>query len=944
MTPLRRLGVILLCVFAALLVLAVGLWLARARLVAEVARTYFRSHGIESSIEIGRLGYSGLSGRFALGPKDAPDVSVERMEVQFDPLSWTPRIVAVRLVNPVVRARVGAGGKVTLPNLQSWIESLSRGDQTKSPYVSDDLAVSLSNLRALVATPDGPLDLSGDARLVKNQLVSASLAARPGTVTHAGVTARIAAASVSVNSFEGAWNIRAQFQGALRTAALDAPQVVARLVAESVRWDATRQSLVAPSLRLDLTGDFKSAMAQALGVAGRITADSVSLDVHTRNFASRSTRLDFAARRLNADWTVATNPKFAGLVEYLRLTLQPDGALRGNANMRVQADAEFNSGKIFSFFPVLTRDRRLAASIRANLSHLTLDLDGALRMGPGGSSFSAEPGTSIRGGSGAVLEAKILSLDPFAPLRLFTADLTLQGGGLPYLSWQGNLKARGNGFAGDMAVRARGDYDMLRGGDLAAAGKLVSQNGRITFRPDNCARMTLAAFHPGDSDLARDISGLICPAADKPLLTSDASGWVFTASARNAAMFLPLATARADHGAANIAFSGEGGDFGGRVAVSAARLTDNAPVIRFNPLSGTGDINLASGIWRGRFAASDGDGTALGTATFSHAMAEGTGEAKIAAPRLQFAPDKLQPAMLSPLLGPVKQAQGTARFTGTVTWTRQGIDSNGTLAIDKLDFLTPLGRAHAVEANIALASLLPPRTAPGQHIAISRIEWTLPFTGVSLDLSFSPDALKIEAAKTGIAEGTASLDALTVNLAGPRQINGAAKLDGIALAPLITATNLGNKIKLEGKVTGTVPFAVGPEGFRITNGRLVSDGPGRISLNRSVWGEAGLTANSVQDLAYQALEYLAFDSLSAELNSVGAGRLQIIFHIKGRSDPPKPQQAEIQVGDILDGTVMQKPIALPSGTPIDLTLDTSLNFDELLKSYAEAWSKSLGTP
>ena len=111
-----------------------------------------------------------------------------------------------------------------------------------------------------------------------------------------------------------------------------------------------------------------------------------------------------------------------------------------------------------------------------------------------------------------------------------------------------------------------------------------------------------------------------------------------------------------------------------------------------------------------------------------------------------------------------------------------------------------------------------------------------------------------------------------------------------------------------------------------------------------MWGEAALTANSVQDLAYQALEYLAFDSLSAEVNSVAAGRLQIVFHIKGRSDPPKPQQAEIQFGDILNGTVMQKPIALPSGTPIDLTLDTSLNFDELLKSYAEAWSKSLGAP
>jgi hypothetical protein len=51
--------------------------------------------------------------------------------------------------------------------------------------------------------------------------------------------------------------------------------------------------------------------------------------------------------------------------------------------------------------------------------------------------------------------------------------------------------------------------------------------------------------------------------------------------------------------------------------------------------------------------------------------------------------------------------------------------------------------------------------------------------------------------------------------------------------------------------------------------------------------------------------------------------------------------ADVAVSDILNGSALQKPVPLPSGTPIDLTLDASLNFDELLKSYAEAWSKSL---
>ena len=131
--------------------------------------------------------------------------------------------------------------------------------------------------------------------------------------------------------------------------------------------------------------------------------------------------------------------------------------------------------------------------------------------------------------------------------------------------------------------------------------------------------------------------------------------------------------------------------------------------------------------------------------------------------------------------------------------------------------------------------------------------------------------------------------------------------------------------------------------MRIANGHIASDGPGRLSIDRSLWTQGGgASANAVQDFAYQALENLAFDQMSAQLNSVPGGRLQVVFHIKGHSDPPKPQIAEVPLGDILSGSALQQSIPLPSGTPIDLTLDTSLNFDELLKSYAEAWSKALG--
>jgi hypothetical protein len=324
-------------------------------------------------------------------------------------------------------------------------------------------------------------------------------------------------------------------------------------------------------------------------------------------------------------------------------------------------------------------------------------------------------------------------------------------------------------------------------------------------------------------------------------------------------------------------------------------------------------------------------------------MATGAGIAHINAPKITFTEKGLQPVDLSPLLVALRRAEGTVALSGDIDWTRQAITSRGKLTVISLDFMTPLGKAHAVKSDIALTSLLPPITAPGQGLTISRIDWTLPFSAVDVRFAFSPTTIQLDKADTDIAQGHVSLGAITIAVADPGHIAGAAEIKSIALNSLVTASNLGSKVKLEGKVSGHIPFALGPEGFRITNGRIAADGPGRLSVDRSLWaqGEAALSSNAVQDFAYQALENLSYEQMTAELNSIANGRLSIVFHIKGKSDPPKPQTADVAITDIINGTALYKPIPLPSGTPIDLTLDTSLNFDELLKSYAEAWSKSL---
>jgi hypothetical protein len=141
-------------------------------------------------------------------------------------------------------------------------------------------------------------------------------------------------------------------------------------------------------------------------------------------------------------------------------------------------------------------------------------------------------------------------------------------------------------------------------------------------------------------------------------------------------------------------------------------------------------------------------------------------------------------------------------------------------------------------------------------------------------------------------------------------------------------------------ISGTVPFALTPDGVRFAMGRVAATGPGRLSIKREaltasvgVGAEGQAPPNAVQDFAYQALENMAFDALDGTIDSRPMGRLGMVFHLQGRNDPPQAAETRVGVVDLLRGRAFDKPLPLPKGTPVDLTLDTSLNLDELLKSY-----------
>jgi hypothetical protein len=219
------------------------------------------------------------------------------------------------------------------------------------------------------------------------------------------------------------------------------------------------------------------------------------------------------------------------------------------------------------------------------------------------------------------------------------------------------------------------------------------------------------------------------------------------------------------------------------------------------------------------------------------------------------------------------------------------------------------------------------------------VDVLVPLEQVVATFTYAPGAIRIESASAIVAQGRATLDPMTYNLPPGATSQGTIRLQNIALAQLLDVAGLTDRIMADARINGVVPFTLGPDGMRVSNGRIAAVAPGRISIKREALtsavstGDAQAPPSAVQDFAYQALENLAFDRLEGTVNSQPMGRLGVQLHIVGTNDPELADEPRVGVLDLLRGRAFDQPLPLPKGTPIDLTLDTSINLDELLESY-----------
>jgi hypothetical protein len=474
----------------------------------------------------------------------------------------------------------------------------------------------------------------------------------------------------------------------------------------------------------------------------------------------------------------------------------------------------------------------------------------------------------------------------------------------------------------------------------------------VRFTGVRCASVQAARVELGVNDLEA-VSGRLCPAGE-PLLTLSGADWRIAGRAEAVAARVPFLQARVADAAGRVVMGQARGRLYATAAVADARVEDLAPPTRFEPLRVSGRAELAGDLWTAQLAVRTPSGQPVATAQLRHQGPSGRGGVDLDTGVLTFAENGLQPVQLSPLAAGIgSPATGAARFAGGFQWTPGGVTSGGVLEIPRLDFLSPAGAVEGLSGEVAFTSLAPLIAAPGQVLRAESIDAFAPLTGASVTFALGEKALVVSGGEATVGGGRVRVETLEIPLSPGQPTRGVLQFEGVQLHDLVEASPFGDRVDLDAKVSGRVPFATEGQNVRITGGELHAIQPGRLSIDRaaltSMSADSGSTgaaplnaalndpqaADTVRDLAYQAMEHLAFNNLDATIDSRPDGRMGVLFHVIGEHDPPQRQVIRLPLMDLLRRRFLDRKLPLPSGTGVNLTLDTTLNLDELLRDYAD---------
>jgi hypothetical protein len=494
------------------------------------------------------------------------------------------------------------------------------------------------------------------------------------------------------------------------------------------------------------------------------------------------------------------------------------------------------------------------------------------------------------------------------------------------------------GFVADFDGRAALDFGLGRGLTLAGDGRLQNVDGVVTVTAADCLAVTAERLELGENDVT-DVATGLCPTGSAPLVRIADGGWRVDGRLADGSGRAPFLALGVEDLSGGLEVIGRPQGLSLDLTVSEARIEDATRPIRFHPLEGRGVARMRGDSWTGDFALTR-DGLAVAQLDLAHDGQTGNGGVDISTGDLSFAEGGLQPSTLTPLAADLvgEPVTGMARFDGRIDWTAVDGTSTGRLALRDLTFSSPAGQVMGLEGTVDFTSLAPLTTAPDQSLTARSLEVAGGVSDLGVTFTLDKAALSVSGAELAVGAGRVTVEPFDIPLDPAVAWGGTILLDRVQLGDLVAGAGFGDKVQLDAVVSGRIPFVRNPDGqIRISGGALQAVQPGRLSIQREVLSglEAGgggeeIPPGVVEDLAYQAMEYMAFDTLTARVDSLDGGRLGVLFRIMGRHDPPERQELRLGLMDVIRRDFLGQPLELPSDTGIQLTLDTTFNLDQIV--------------
>lgn len=1029
--------IVVAIVLALILAMLAALYLNRRAAAREILIGWLDQRGIQADLEVERLEVDGFVGKIRIGDADDPDVTIERVEVDYAiGLPWSKAGLGVtpsriRLVRPILRAS-WKDGALSLGSLDPLVDEFAarppRPD-SRAPLV----LVEQGRLR--MDTEYGPFQILGDARVDDGKLIRLA-AHMPAASLKSG--------EVEARGLGGRLNL---------TTTGDRVSVAAALQAEYVTHGETRGETVA----FDLTGDLpypdlkarrgdgravlSARVTAATAASGRTAARgldaALAFDGRTAGWIEDFQLVGTGRAEARSDRLEAAGSTMSGLVAELDqadldigrqargVAWRLNSALRLAARAATAGDARLNDAVIQSSRlvaggrggtfeaqgPLAVRAARLASGelvLNGATGKAELDVvrDGATLITVSGSLSAPRAAWPLFGAPGPddapeLAELK-RALGAFAldvpawrlttgspgteavlsrPARIRPAnggELIVSAGAGPAYSAEPGERGGGalqiearrggglpeavfsiprwtltdGGFRARLDGRAMLDFTPARGVRLETKGELVSNRGRLTYVAAGCVPLTVERLDLGENQVSA-VSGGFCP-QDQPLIVVSDGRWRAQGRFEAGAATADFLAMRFTGLSGRVTVDGGPSGLAMDATVSAGRVSDVTNTARFNPLNASGTAALRDERWTGSFDLRSGEWP-IGRVELVHDGRAEAGGLSIATPDLVFTAAGLQPDDLSALAADYLKSpvEGSARFEGRFDWAAAGATSSGVLTTPGLDFESPIGKAEGLKGQVRFTSLTPLITAPDQRLTIDRLQTVTPVTDLDVTFALDADALRLGGGKIEIAGGQVRIEPFSIPLQPDQPWDGVVVLERLQLGELLKSANLQDKAELDAVVSGRLPFTMTPgAGFRVVGGVLHAVRPGRLSINPEVFddleaGGAGVEEavppNTMQDLAYQALQDLAISDLTADVNSLDGGRLGVRFRINGRHDPPERQELRLGLMELIRQDFLKRKLPLPSDTPIDLTLDTTWNANEILADLLEM-ARSTGAP